>query len=194
MKKLKIVILILLLAILMVGAYILYQNLSGQVQLGGLVTQTESTDPTAESTEPPRQKAPEFTFYDYDGNAYTLADFEGKPVILNFWASWCGPCKMEMPDFQAKFDEYGEDVHFIMLNMTDGFQETPDSAKKFIDKEGYTFPVYYDKDTDGAATMGIGGVPITFFLDSEGYFEAYFQGAMPAEVLQSGIDLLLGVE
>ena len=205
MKTLKIIIAILLFAVLIVGAYVLYNSLSDQVQLGGLVTQNGSSgetrapeapaapdEPVPETTEAPRKHAPDFTFYDYDGNAYSLSDFEGKPVILNFWASWCGPCKMEMPDFQAAFDKYGDDVHFIMLNMTDGFQETVDSATKFIEKEGYTFPVYYDKDTEGALVMGIGAVPITFFIDSDGYFEAYFQGAMPADVLQQGVDILLG--
>ena len=200
MKNLKIIIAILLFAILIVGAYVLYNNLSEGMEMGGLVTQGgSSSEETAapgetvpETTEAPRKHAPDFTFYDYDGNAYTLADFEGKPVILNFWASWCTPCKMEMPDIQAKFDEYGDDIHFVILNMTDGYQETVESAKKLIDKEGYTFPVYYDKDTAGALTMGVGAVPITFFIDSEGYFEAYFQGAMPADVLQSGIDILLG--
>ncbi|MBQ4347432.1 MAG: TlpA family protein disulfide reductase, partial [Firmicutes bacterium] len=87
--------------------------------------------------------APDFTVYDSEGNAVMLSDFIGKPIVLNFWASWCGPCKMEMPEFNEAYAELGEDIQFLMVNVTTG-RETQESASAFIEENGYSFPVFYD--------------------------------------------------
>lgn len=68
--------------------------------------------------------APDFIMTDADGNEVSLSDFIGKPIVLNFWATWCSPCKSELPTFDAAYATYGEDVQFIMLNLTDGYRET----------------------------------------------------------------------
>ena len=128
--------------------------------------------------------------YDEEGNAFRLSDFEGKPVVLNFWASWCGPCKLEMPDFDEAYGKYGEDIHFLMVNMTDGYQENVESAKEFIDDSGYNFPVYYDTDVDAARTYGVYSIPTTYFIDKDGYVIANGRGALDAETLQIGIDYI----
>ena len=190
-KVLKLLIWILAFAVVIVGAYVLYNNLSSQVALDGLVTQsTADTDP--EETAAEANAAPDFTVYDAEGNAYRLSDFRGKPVVLNFWASWCGPCKSEMPDFEEACKEYGEEIHFVMVNLTDGSQETVKTASAFIASQGYTFPVYYDTDMDAAITYGIYAVPVTYFIDANGSVVTYAQGALSASNLQKGIDLLLG--
>ena len=134
--------------------------------------------------------APDFTVYDAEGNAFKLWDFRGKPVILNFWASWCGPCKSEMPDFQEVYEEYGEEIHFLMVNMTDGYQETVESASKFIADAGYTFPVYYDTASEAAYTYNVYSIPTTFFIDAEGYGVAYGSGAMDKEIIMTGIEMI----
>jgi len=201
-KILKVIILVLVLVAVLLGAKLLYDSLQDKVQLGGLATQsrveqTQPSDPVAESpenTQPetePRKTVPDFTVYDLEGNAYRLSDFRGKPVILNFWASWCGPCKSEMPDFDEKYGEYGEQIHFLMVNLTDGAQETVDSAFDYISAEGYTFPVYYDTDMSAAFAYSVTSVPATYFVDAEGYLEAWYPGAMSGDILQQGIDLLL---
>ena len=138
-----------------------------------------------------RTEAPDFTVYDADGSAVKLSDLEGKPVILNFWASWCGPCKSEMPDFEEACAQYGGDIHFMMVNSTDGSRETVDTASAYLADNGYTFPAYFDTDFEASTAYGVTGLPTTFFIDSEGYLVAYARGALNAETLQTGIDMLL---
>ena len=185
-KILKVVLLVLIFVALLLGATRLYDSLSSQVQMDTLGAQAAE-----EGTEKTREAAPDFTIYDLEGNAHKLSDFRGKPVILNFWATWCGYCQVEMPDFDEKFKEYGNDVHFIMLNVTDGAQETVESASAFIQENGYSFPVYYDTDMDATGSYNTSGLPVTYFIDADGNFVAWQQGMMTAETLQVGIDMLL---
>ena len=193
-KILKLLIWILAFAVVIVGASVLYDRLSGKVSTGGIAATPQATEYTGEpvsETEARGSEAPDFTVYDPEGNARKLSDFRGKPVLLNFWASWCGPCQMEMPDFQEFYETYGEEVHFVIVNLTDGQQETVESASAFIAEKGYTFPVYYDTDIDAAMQYGVSAVPVSYFIDAEGYFVAWAQGALSADMLQQGMDMLL---
>ena len=200
-KTLKLLIWILAFAVVIVGAYVLYNRLSSEISVGRIATvaqetkapeATENPGETAAETEEKGSEAPDFTVYDLEGNAYKLSDFRGKPVLLNFWASWCGPCQMEMPDFQKFYETHGDKVNFVIVNLTDGQQETVESASAFIAEKGYTFPVYYDTDIDAAMKYGVSAVPVSYFIDAEGYFVAWAQGALSADMLQQGMDLLLG--
>ena len=191
-KILKLLIWVLAFAVVIVGASVLYNRFSGEVALGGIATTPQVVeDPTGE-TEAQGSEAPDFTVYDLEGNPHKLSDFRGKPVLLNFWASWCGPCQMEMPDFQKYYESHGDKVSFVIVNLTDGQQETVESASAFIEEKGYTFPVYYDTDIDAAMKYGVSAVPVSYFIDAEGYFVAWAQGALSADMLQQGMDLLLG--
>ena len=154
---------------------------------------TESTQPTTEATDPtdPQlQAAPDFTMYMQDGTPVKLSDFRGKPTILNFWASWCGPCKMEMPDLEDAYLEYGDEINFLIVNLTDGTSETVESASGYIESQGYTFPVYYDTAMGGAFAYGVNAIPVTYFLDADGNLVAYYPGAMTADILQRGISMI----
>ena len=191
-KILKLMIWVLAFAVIIVGAYVLYNRLSGEVNVGGIATTPQVVEDPTGATEEKGSEAPDFTVYDLEGNAHKLSDFRGKPVLLNFWASWCGPCQMEMPDFQKYYESHGDKVNFVIVNLTDGQQETVESASAFIAEKGYTFPVYYDTDIDAAAKYGVSAVPVSYFIDAEGRFVAWAQGAMDADMLQQAMDMLLG--
>ena len=207
-KKLGWIVLAILLVVLIGGASVMYNKYSSEMEKQQLMmedsTQAEIEEETsaekneaedkAESEEEAAQAelvmAPDFTVYDQEGNAVSLSDFVGKPTIVNFWASWCGPCQKEMPDFEEKYKELGGEVNFLMVNMTDGSRETVEKAKKFIEDAGYSFPVYYDTDLDAAYTYGVNSIPATYFIDAEGHAVARGQGAIDADTLQYGIDML----
>ena len=191
---------------LLAGAGVLYNFLSDKVETDRLSVEENTTfeSDSIDSGEGGQEytqdeenhskeqftKAPDFAVYDDAGNAFKLSDFEGKPVVLNFWASWCSPCKSEMPDFDAAYKEYGENIHFLVVNMTDGYQETVESAKEFIEESGYSFPVYFDTDLEAAKAYSVYSIPTTYFIDQDGYVIAQGRGALDVATLQKGIDYI----
>lgn len=189
-QKKTVLVLLLALVLLLGGAYLLYTRLEGSVNTYQLSAQeTRAPDGTAASETPGPVPAPDFTVYDEAGNEVRLSDYLGKPVVVNFWASWCGPCRMEMPEFQEKHLELGGEVQFLMINMTGG-RETVETARDFIAGQGYTFPVLYDTEGDAAVTYGAYALPTTYFIDAEGYAIAQARGAINSETLQAGIDMI----
>jgi len=134
--------------------------------------------------------APDFTVQDADGNDVKLSDLRGKPVVLNFWASWCPPCKVEMPDFEKVFSELGGNVQFMMVCLVDGERETVKTGAAHITNSGYTFPVYYDITMEAAMTYSIRSIPTTYFIDAEGYLVTGAQGAINEETLRLGIEMV----
>ena len=180
--------LLLVFVVILAAAGVLYGMYGDTPMPDQLAVQT--TPPAQEQQEQTLHAAPDFTVYDGDGNAVHLSDFKGKPVVLNFWASWCGPCKMEMPDFNEKYQELGEDIQFLMVNMTDGDRETVEIASEFVAGQGYSFPVFYDTAQHAAMVYGVYSLPTTFFIDAEGYPVAYAAGAIDSDALQQGIDMI----
>ena len=161
---------------LIVGAYFLYGYL------------TEAYAPEAPETVSPH-RAPDFTVLDANGKEVNLSDYFGKPLVVNFWATWCYYCTKEMPDFEDAYREHPE-VQFLMINIADGQQETVASAKEYIEKMGYTFPVLFDTELDAYRTYGVSGLPFTFFIDEKGDLVTYCPGAMSRSMLEKGIALI----
>lgn len=196
MKNKGLIIGIIAFVLLIGSASFLYSRLSRDNSPDNLYTfdENEGTldkeDESGSEADYSEFMAPNFTVYDGDGNAVKLSDFLGKPVVLNFWASWCPPCKREMPDFNEKYLEYKDKIHFVMVNITDGYQETKSSAEKFLATTDYVFPVYFDTDLDAAYTYGISSVPQTFFIDENGVLINMAQGPISGDTLQKGIDFI----
>lgn len=132
------------------------------------------------------QKYKDVKIYDNKGNAVMLSEFEGKPVILNFWATWCGYCIQEMPDFEDAFREYGDDIQFMIVNTDDGIG----NGEKYLSDKGYTFPSYYDLEYNAAITYGISGIPRTIAIDKDGNIRYNRAGMVDSQALESIIDMI----
>ena len=148
-------------------------------------SQEESSDSDPDSL------APDFTVLDMAGNEVHLSDYFGKPIILNFWATWCGPCKSELPAFNNMYEKYKDDVHFLFINLTDGSRETVEGVTQFMEEEGYTFPVYFDTTMEAATKYGAYSIPTTFLIDDEGIPVHSQMGAMPEDAIEQLITTLI---
>jgi len=130
-------------------------------------------------------KAPDFTLKNLDGESITLSELQGKIVIVNFWATWCGPCVGEMPHIQAIYDERSsEDLVVLAVNI----RQSATVAKDFVTSQGFTFTVLLDSQAEVAEEYQILHIPMTFFIDSEGIIKAAKVGAFQSK---SEIDSIL---
>lgn len=202
MKKIGWIVAAVAFVLVIVGISVLYQNLSAQFQTQQLIeenpsSQSDSTGKEessgSESSSSATATAPDFTVYTGDGTPVKLSDFRGKPVVLNFWASWCPPCKAEMPDFDAAYQKYPQ-VQFLMVNATDGSRETVESAQAHVTEQGYSFPVFFDTELSASIAYQATALPCTYFIDENGNLVAQGRGMLSAETLEQGINMILPSE
>ena len=131
--------------------------------------------------------AKDFTLKDLKGKQWKLSDFKGKIVLLNFWATWCGPCQMEMPGFQKLYERFGNDGNVIVLAVAstgnEGLDEkaSRDTVTQFIDSQKYTFPVPFDIDGSVWRAYQQEGIPANYILDRQGNVRLLVLGAFADE-------------
>ena len=182
------ILLLLIIALLLGGGTFAYRMLS-EMAAPTAPYDTANTLPQSETAD-----APNFTVYDGDGKPLALSSLRGKPVLVNFWATWCNPCKSELPDLETAFLKYGDKVDFLFVNLTDGYRDTVDGVKAFLEENGYTFPVYYDTDESAALACGVSSIPTTVLVSPEGKLLHTQIGAMTGDTVESLIAMLLAAE
>lgn len=152
-------------------------------------------EPSEESTENEENKIPaiDFTLVDQYGEPHTLSDYKGKVVFLNFWATWCPPCRMEMPDIEEVYKERGKNAEDVIILGVAGPNLGREGSKEeiieFLKEEGYTYPVVFDETGDIMATYSIQSLPTTFIIDRDGNIVDYVLGAMSKETMENIIDV-----
>lgn len=156
---------------------------------GGGEGSGEKEDTAGEETEE-HPLVPDFTLESSTGDMVSLSDYAGKVVVLNFWASWCPPCKKEMPDFQKLYEELedSEDTVLLMLDQTDGQREKKADADKYVEQEEFTFPVLYDTGEVGYSIFGLTSIPTTVVIDKEGRLSDYVVGSTEYDVVAGMIE------
>jgi cytochrome c biogenesis protein CcmG, thiol:disulfide interchange protein DsbE len=140
--------------------------------------------PAALNAEPALgHPAPEFTLTTLDGQTWQLAAQRGTPVVINFWATWCGPCRQEMPTLEATATRYAGQVHIVGVDQG----EEQAVVQEFIDEEGITFTIAMDRDTEVGRRYNVMGLPTTFFVDADGIIRHIWTGEMNSVTLAEGI-------
>ena len=177
---------------LLVIATVLYRSLSDRFAPGTTVPYSPTSGETGTAEAPAGEDlADDFAVLDQNGTQVRLSEHFGKPLVVNFWASWCGPCCYELPAFDAAAARYADSVDFMMVNLTDGRSETVDSVQAFIEENGYTFPVYFDTAEEAAQTYSVYSIPLTVFIRADGTVMDSHVGAMDETVLQGYLTQLL---
>ena len=187
-KKKGAIIAIVALAVIVAVAVFVYSALPGlRASAPYDLTPTDELDPLA------RTAIAACTIKDNDDNALTIGDITAKshkPIVMNVWASWCAHCVDEMNDYQKLFDEYGDRVDFVMLDLNDKPSES-DSARGFVKEHGYTFPVYFDTNSSVRETLGITGIPMSAVLSSDGDLLLIRSGVINYNAMKATIEGLL---
>lgn len=131
--------------------------------------------------------APDFTLTTLAGEQFDLSAVQGKPVVLNFWATWCGPCQRELPTLQAAAERYGDQV--LIVGVDQG--EAPATVQSYVDKLGLTFTIPLDAEFAVSERYAVRGLPTTFFIDRQGVIRQMWLGEMNSITLAEGVAEIL---
>lgn len=159
--------------------------------LSSTETQEEATEAEPEEEEEAAEEvktipAIDFTLKDQYGNTHTLSDYKGKTVFLNFWATWCSPCKAEMPDIQKLYEEFQQEDVVILGVAAPGLgrEKSEEGIKGFLEENGYTYPVVMDTGAEAFQAYGINSFPTTFMIDKDGNVFGYIPGQLSEETMR----------
>lgn len=170
-------------------------NIVNDSEKNSQIQSNQEDDKTSEDSqgaegdsENERVKALDFTLKDQYGNEHKLSDYKGKTIFLNFWATWCPPCREEMPYIEEIYKEYNknnDDVVVLGVSSPNlGNEGSEDDIKEFLNQEKYTFPVIFDEGGSLIYQYGISSFPSTFIIDKEGYIVQYVPGAMNKDTMK----------
>jgi len=138
-------------------------------------------------------RAPNISLSDFKGNDVSLRQFRGTPVLLNFWGTWCAPCRAEMPALQNFHEQYGDRVAVVGINWDHSISE----ARSFMERLGITYPNLIDRQGEAFVQYGLTALPTSFWIDERGVIMGYWNGAMDEETMLQGFqkttDVLDGV-
>lgn len=169
--------------------------------LSSTETQEEATEAEPEEEEEAAEEvktipAIDFTLKDQYGNTHTLSDYKGKTVFLNFWATWCSPCKAEMPDIQKLYEEFQqEDVVILGVAAPNlGKEQSEEGIRTFLEENGYTYPVLMDTEAEAFQAYGINSFPTTFMIDKDGNVFGYIPGQLSEEIMRDIISQTINGE
>lgn len=156
----------------------------------GAADENAAASTEAEETAAEVLPALDFELKDQYGNTHTLADYKGKTIFLNFWATWCPPCRAEMPDIQKLYENAateGDDALVVLGVAGPGMGQEKDEAgiKAFLDENGYTYPVLMDTKGELFTGYGIYSYPTTFMIDKEGNVFGYVSGMLSEDMMNS---------
>ncbi len=145
----------------------------------------------AESEEP---KMPNLPFFTLDGKEMLFEEIrQGKPVVINYFASWCPPCKEELPHFQKAYESYGDRIQFIFLNAMDGQRETKATLEKFVEQTKFTGPIFTDEGLF-SYVFQTSSLPTTVFINADGTLANGYLGYVSEPVLIENLEALLTQE
>lgn len=131
--------------------------------------------------------APDFTLTTLAGEPFVLSEAQGKPVVLNFWATWCGPCQRELPTLQAAAERYGDQV--LIVGVDQG--EAPATVQRYVDQLSLTFAIPLDTEFTVSERYNVRGLPTTFFIDRQGVIRQMWLGEMNSITLAEGVAEIL---
>ncbi len=176
------------------GLMILFNGVSDMLEVNRMNNETpvETRKNNTNKEQPKKLAALDFTLYDQYGKEHKLSEYKGKTVFLNFWATWCPPCRAEMPDIEALYKDYNENNHDVVIigvaSPNLGREGDQKYIEKFLKKEGHTFPVVFDHKGSLVYQYGINAFPSTFIIDKDGYVVKYVPGAMNKSTMKNLIE------
>lgn len=182
-KKLKYIVSIIIFILVIIGISRVYTVLNTKIQN----EKSQKENIKAQGTT--LNQAQDFSVFNDKGEQVELSSFKGKPIVINFWTTWCGYCKVEMKYFEELYNQYKDEVVFFMVNST--IEDDKDVANKYITEQGYTFPIYYDISGSAITTYKITGYPITMFINKDFQISRIHQGMINLETLQKNINSII---